>query len=713
MALWDNYDDVAFHVVANSKGQYSVWPTTQPCPHGWTAVGFSGPQRACFEEIDRRMAGNPLPAFPPSAGRGDHDDKAVISGAEPAAGTAALRGRARAVPDTSIMSLIRAPDLPPDRPAAICGSARVSRGELLGTSGSWARVLTGAGCGREVPVALLLPRGLDALTAILAVLDAGGAYIPLSCDDPPEKTEAILADCGAPIVVTTDEIAGRLSPSARAVVTLSALKAQAEAPAAVPRAEAPAAAPRAGDLAYVFYTSGTTGEPKGVEGTHGQLVNYALWCREAFAHGPDESTFLSASLFFLGSLTTIFTPLLAGWPIIVAPDGASTDALLELSRMVNGGLLKLTPTHIRMLMARGVPASGLARQLMVGSEPLTFSRELQAWMGASPERVVVNHYGLTETHGCFCHWLTGGEDVGSRIPVGSPVDNVEAYIVDRDGELVGVGEAGELLVGGPSLGRGYRGRSALTAQRWIPNRWGAAGERLLRTGDLARMGADGVVTVLGRADRQVKIRGHRVEPAAVEEALTALPNVKEALVLPRVEGGKVTLEAFLLRDDSADIDVASVKDDLETRFPPQWIPARMAVLTEFPVNASGKVDTRALPVPHPVNRPAAPGQEPSRWNRMDRVVAGAFCDVLEVDEIGLSDSFYDLGGDSLASVQVAARVGRELGRDVPGPSAEAATVRAYARKVGSLAAAAASDVAAAGAAAAVAGLAGADAGQAT
>lgn len=686
MALWDNYDNITFQVVANSAGQFSVWPTTRPRPHGWVAMDFSGPQRACFEEIDRRLTGPSHQDFRPLTSQADHANTGETA-LKPADGASALLGRARPVPDTSITSLIRTAGLPSDLLAATCGSEKVTRGSLFDASGSWARILTAAGCGRNVPVALLVPRGLDALTTILAILEAGGAYVPISCGDHPDRIRAILEDSGVPIVVTSDDLSETLGgpngvlSSADVILTVSSLRSTARQLAAPPQAQP---RPSSGeDLAYIFYTSGTTGEPKGVEGTHGQLVNHALWCREALANGPGEVTFLSASLFFLGSLTTIFTPLLAGWPIVVVPEGASTDELLELSRSVEGGLLKLTPTHIRMLMARGVPEGGLARQLMVGSEPLTFSRELKAWMEADQARVVVNHYGLTETHGCLCHWLSGSEDVGTRIPAGTPVDNAEVYIVDRDGELADTGEVGELLVGGPSVGRGYRRRPGLTAQRWIPNPWGTNGARLLRTGDLARLGPDGAVTVLGRVDRQVKIRGHRVEPSAVEEALTALPAVREALVLPRIEGGTVTLDAFLLSDAGAAVDVASVKDAL-ANFPPPWVPTRMAILPEFPVTANGKIDTRALPVPQPLNSLAS-AAESSRWSKMDRVVASAFCEVLKIDEIGLSDDFYHLGGDSLASVEVAAHVGRELGRDVPAPSAAAATVRAYAREVSSLA----------------------------
>ncbi|WP_169317214.1 amino acid adenylation domain-containing protein [Actinacidiphila oryziradicis] len=676
MALWDNYDDVDFQVVRNSAGQYSVWPMTRPRPAGWAAAGFTGPQQACFEEIDRTWQNGARAEVrrPATEDRG--------AGPEPAADRSALRGPRRAVPDGSVTALIRARDLPADRTAALCGSERLTRGELFETAAGWARVLTEEGCGREVPVALLLPRGLDALTAIIAVLEAGGAYVPMSCDDPDERIRAVLQDCGARIVVTTDELAGTLGPHADVVLSLSDLRARAKDSTAHLR-------PAAGDdLAYVFYTSGTTGRPKGVEGTHRQLVNYALWCGTAFAHQPEEVTFLSASLFFLGSLTTIFTPLLEGWPIVVAPDGVTTDGLLDLSKRTAGGLLKVTPTHIRMMTARGVPQDGLARQLMVGSEQLTFSRELREWMGGDRRRVVVNHYGLTETHGCFCHWLTGDEELGSRIPVGTPIDNVEAYLVDRDGALVAVGEVGELLVGGPSLGRGYRHLPALTGQRWVPHPWGTDGERLLRTGDLARLGPDGVVTVLGRADRQVKIRGHRVEPAAVEDALRGLPDVKEALVLPRAADGTMALDAFVIREVGAVAgpDPAALREALEAAFPPQWIPARMAVLDEFPVNANGKVDTGRLPVPRPPLPVTVPGPQVDRWSRLDRIVAGVFCDVLEIDDIGLLDSFYDLGGDSLASVAVAARMGQALGRDVPAPSADAATVRAYARRIGSAAA---------------------------
>ncbi|WP_034260992.1 amino acid adenylation domain-containing protein [Actinospica robiniae] len=672
MALWDGYDDVMFEVVVNAAGQDSIWPTRRARPAGWHRAGFEGLRKDCVAWIDRHAG---LMALPPagdeSAGEGVAEAARTASAED-----AALYGPRREVPGGSIIRLIRERGLPPDAVAFTCGTESLTRGEFFAASGAWAAVLREAGCGRETPVAILLPRGLDALVAIFAVLEAGGAYVPLSCADPEQRVGSILADCAAPIVVTSKAHTHLLGGYRGRVLTVE--EARPEAPA---RAAAPARDADGDDVAYIFYTSGTTGEPKGVEGTHSQLVNYALWCEQAFAHEPGEVTFLSASLFFLGSLTTIFTPLLAGWPVVVAPDGEGTDELLALSGTVSGGLLKLTPTHIRMMMARGVPAVGLARRVMVGSEPLTFTPEIRDWMAADPRRAVANHYGLTETHGCFCHFLTGTEAVGSRVPVGLPIDNVEAFIVDAHGDLVGEGEAGELVVGGPSIARGYRNRPALTALRWIPHPWGLPGARLLRTGDLARMEQDGTVTVLGRADRQVKIRGHRVEPAAVEEALRAVPGVREALVLPRTEDGRVGLDAYLLRGPGAAVEPGEVRAELERRLPPPWIPSRVAVLDEFPVNANGKVDVRALPDPRPFAA-EAPATESGRWSRGDLLVAQVYCDVLRLDAIALEDSFYDLGGDSLTSIEVAARLGQALGREVSGPNAAAATVRSYRRLIG-------------------------------
>jgi amino acid adenylation domain-containing protein len=599
-----------------------------------------------------------------------------------------------------------------------CGADSISRGDLLGTVRAWSAVLAGLGCGPEVPVAIALPRGSDAIAAILAVLRAGGAYVPLSGSDPDSRIAAILADCGRPMVIAAPDQTARLAALADRVITPDELRKRAAETAVPPAAVSP------DNLAFIIYTSGTTGQPKGVEGTHRQLANYAQWCRLAFPHEPGECTVLHAPLAFLGSLTTIFTPLLAGWPIEIAPEGATIDDLLDLVARVRVGLLKLTPTHLRMMQARGAAGQCAARHFMIGSEPLVMTGELARWMAGHPAVAShVNHYGLTEMHGCFCHWFGADAQPGCAVPIGLPIDNVRVRIADEAGVGVPPGEPGELLVAGDSIGRGYRGRPALTAQRWIADAAGPPGARILRTGDLARVRPDKMTEIIGRADRQVKVRGHRVEPAAVEHALRALPGIAEALVLPRRDDGVTTLAAYLIPVAGVTLDTAAVRAALTERLPEPSVPGRMAVLAEFPVNANGKIDTAALPAAGPVGQtqadrtpaghapadrapadrapadrvpadrvPASRAQPRSsscprdggagtHWTRYDEVVAAAFAASLGVAGVGLHDDFFDLGGDSLAAVNVAVAIGRTLGGEVPVPAADCGTVHAYAAMV--------------------------------
>jgi amino acid adenylation domain-containing protein len=669
MTLWTGYDDTPFHVVRNPAGQYSVWPAASETPKGWEPVGEPAAKPECLARIDA--------LWTDMAALGERAESVF---AVPVGGSV-LVGPVEPRPDVPIHLLVeQAEGLSADDPALRCGPVEVTRGELFETSRAWAAVLAAEGCGREVPVALLIPRGTDALIAIYAVLHSGSAYVPLSCDDSDERRQAVLEDCGTPLVVAADEMAPRLSDYPGRVITLTQLRERA----AEPIADVDVAAD---DLAFIFYTSGTTGVPKGVEGTHRQLTNYALWCRDAFPHAPGESTALHASLAFLGSLTNIFTPVLAGWPIEVAPEGATVDDLLELTSRVHVGLLKLTPTHVRMLLARGAAGRRIGRHFMIGSDPLVLTPELAGWMRQDPTAVFVNHYGLTETHGCFCHRVAPDAPVGGGVPIGLPISNVRAHVVDEHGDDVPPGELGELLVAGDSIGRGYRNKPALTAERWVPDRHGAPGARILRTGDLARLRADGAVEVVGRADRQVKIRGHRVEPAAVEFALRARADVFEAFVMPHVHDGMTVLAAYLIARDGAELDVPAIHRELAATLPAPSVPGRFAVVAEFPVTSNGKIDAAALPEPAPVaSMVLGGGSGPERGNRWELIVAEAYAAALGVEEVGRLDDFFDLGGDSFAAVSVAVAVGERLGVEVPAPAAGTGSVYEYALTVAEISA---------------------------
>ena len=667
MTLWDGYENVPFLAVRNPAGQFSLWPTSRPTPAGWEPVGEPAPRAevlARIEEVwvDGRPAGTGAPSTFDAPGGGS-----------------LLVGPAVPRPAASVVLLAEQAPLPGDRAAMRCGAVELTRAEMFATARAWASALAGTGaCGRERPVAVLVPRGTDAMLAILAVLYTGSAYVPLACDDAPQRRAAILADTGDPLVVAADEMLPALADHTGPVITISALRERG----AEPIGDVGVAPD---DLAFVIYTSGTTGRPKGVEGTHRQLTNYALWCRETFPHAEGERTTLHAPLAFLGSLTTMFTPLLAGWPIEIAPEGATVDDVLALATRVPTGLLKLTPTHVRMLLARGAADQRLGRHFMIGSEPLVLTPELADWMRRVPEATFCNHYGLTETHGCFWHPFGPDAPLGSGVPIGLPIDNVRAHVVDEHGDDVPPGQTGELLVAGESIGRGYRNSPALTAERWVPDRHGAPGARILRTGDLARLRSDGVVEVLGRADRMVKVRGHRVEPAAVEYALRARPEVLEALVLPRVHDGATTLAAYVVGRGPDGVDVAAIHQELAAVLPAPSVPSRYAVLTEFPMTPNGKIDAAALPEPQAPARSAggagssddggSADSDGGRWTRMELLVADAYAENLGVEAVGLHDDFFALGGDSLSAVGVAMVLGERLDAKVPVPALGNGTVR--------------------------------------
>lgn len=678
MTLWECYGDIGFHVVRNAEGQYSLWPVPLAEPAGWERVYGPASQAACLAEIEAQWT-DTRPASVTAGGNSSPCQAPTPVPQETPVLTPVLCGPAEPRPELPVHLLIEAADLPSGAVAMRCGGRTRTRAELLRLARAWATVLAAEGCGPEIPVAVLIPRGLDAITAIFAVLWAGGAYLPLSAADPDDRLRAILGDCGQPLVLVADELAGRLSDYPGRLIRLSDLRGRAT------EASLPGASVPMDGLAFIVYTSGTSGRPKGVEGTHGQLTNYALWCQRTFRHQPGEWTVLSAPLAFLGSLTSIFTPLLAGWPIEIAPEGATVDDLLALLAGTRAGLLKLTPTHLRMMLARRAAGTSLARQYMVGSEPLIMTPELAGWLRAEPGAAFANHYGLTETHGCFCHWFGPDAPVGENVPIGIPIANVRAYIVGPDGNDVAPGEVGELLVAGASIGRGYHGNPMLTALRWLPDRYGGPGERALRTGDLARLRPDGLVEIIGRADRQVKVRGHRVEPAAVEHALRSLPGVAEALVLPSYEEGVTSLAAYLVPEPGARLEVAAVHRALSARLPEPSVPGLMAILATFPVNANGKLDVSALPPPGPIEGTAGDGD--GQWDRFDLVVADSYREVLGVTSVGLADDFFALGGDSLRAVAVAVAIADRTGcADVPVPTPENGQVRHYSRIVAAVAA---------------------------
>ncbi len=580
--------------------------------------------------------------------------------------------------------------------------------ELWRRAARVARALRRRGVGRESIVGLYLSRSREQVAVLLGVWRAGGAYLPLAPADPPARLAAMVEAAGAGGVVSAGQLADRLRAAlgerrdgpAVAVWEAADLLGEGEAAADEPAAAGGEEAwPE--QAAYVIYTSGSTGRPKGVVVPHGALGNYVRWARAAYGDSAPIDSLVHTPLSFDLTVTSLLVPLAAGGRVeLVGEAGPGESAAgvegveglrRALERDLTAGepgatrLLKLTPSHLRALSA-GWEESGeterrlRCRAMVVGGEPL--ASDLAArWRvdggpGGSGGRRLWNEYGPTEAVvGCSA-WEAGDDDAGAgNVPIGRPLANVELYVVDAWGELVPEGVAGELWVGGAGLARGYLADPAATAKRFVPDAWGRGGSRLYRTGDRARWRAGGELEHLGRVDEQLKIRGHRIEPAEVEAALRALPGVREAVVVARAEERRpeaMRLVAYVVGDAGPEREWRAT---LRRRLPEPMVPAALVRLERLPLTAHGKVDRRSLPAPRP-GADAAPWEPPR--TAAERALAAIWSELLGGVRVGRDDNFFELGGDSILSVQAAARARRHGLRLAPRQVFEHQTLQALA-----------------------------------
>lgn len=678
-----------FTVVRNDEDQWSVWPADTALPAGWTRTGFAGTEEECLLHVgqvwsDLRPASlrmTPSGSSPDdgddAAGTGDggDGDGRTVDGegggewwweptraAEAVADASGAVGVTVPIPDVSISDLIdRCSARAPGEIAIRFAGQTITRGELTIRVHRIAARLLELGAGPERPVAVLLPRSADAVVAILATLRAGSPYLPLSIADPTSRLTGVLRQAGNPLLLTNAEGRERLSDYPGATVLFDDIDRGDGTAAGDPSSPS---FPRVSgeNLAYIMYTSGTSGPPKGVLGTHRQLVNYVRWCAEEFALEPGERALLHAPLYFVGSVMTLFTALTAGWELDVAPEPVAFDELRSLARDGRCGFLKLTPSHVRALTALG-DVAGLARLYMIGSEPLNLTPALAGWLAESPGSRFANHYGMSETCGATWYWVRGDEAAGERLPVGGPIINAEVHVLDANGRRVPYGEVGELCLAGAVIGRGYHGDPVLTARRWRPHPWGQPGERLLHTGDLARMTPDGTVEVLGRADRQVKIRGHRIALPAVEAALSACPGVAEAVVSVMPDQQDVPRLTALLRAAPGEHPEAGlIRQRLLQELPEPWVPSRFIVARDFPLTPNGKIDYARLAGVRGI-RPETAGAFREPTTPVEKALCDIFAEVLELEQVGADDNFRDLGGDSMNVVQAIA-LAQEAGIEV-------------------------------------------------
>nr|WTB07107.1 amino acid adenylation domain-containing protein [Streptomyces antimycoticus] len=533
----------------------------------------------------------------------------------------------------------------PGAPALLhADGTRLSYARLDAAADRLAAELIGAGVGPERLVALALPRSADLVIAALAVLKAGGGYLPVDPGDPADRLAHVLTDAAPVLVLTRSEIAPGLPETAAPVRLL-------DQPSDEPSPAVPAGQRwHAESPAYVIYTSGSTGRPKGVVVEHRSFAQYLDYAAEAYP-SLGERALLHSPVSFDMAVTSLFGPLTTGGCVHVA----------ELEQPAEGrvrpAFCKVTPSHLPLLA--GVdPECSPARELVIGGEQL-LGEALAPWRAAHPDVAVVNEYGPTEaTVGCAVLRLEPGEETPSgAVPIGRPTPNTRLYVLDAGLRPAPRGAVGELYIGGGQLARGYLNRPALTAARFVADPLGAPGGRLYRTGDLARWNADGQLEYLGRVDEQVKVRGYRVELGEIEAALARDPEVGRATVVLRGdEGAAKRLAAYLVPAAGSGLDTAAVRERLAAAVPDYMVPAAFMVLEELPLNANGKVDRKALPAPDYHLRDWSGPRTPQ-----EEILCGLFREALGLDVVGIHDSFFDLGGDSIMSMGLVNRIRSAFG----------------------------------------------------
>jgi surfactin family lipopeptide synthetase A len=503
------------------------------------------------------------------------------------------------------------------------------------------------------------------VVGLLGILKAGGAYLPLDPAYPPERLSFMLADAQAKVLLTQQGLVARLPETGAAMVCLDRdweeLAKESE--------QNPVVATTADNLAYVIYTSGSTGKPKGTLLVHQGLVNYLSWCTKAYAVADGCGAPVHASIGFDATITSLFSPLLVGQSITLIPEKQEIESLnAVLCSESNFSLIKITPAHLDLLSGL-LPAkqvTGRTRALVIGGEAMS-KKSLAFWQANAPDTRVFNEYGPTETVVGSCVYEILPHDSGSdSVPIGGPIANTQIYLLDAHLNPVPIGVAGELHIGGDGLGRGYLNRPELTAEKFIPNPYGAeAGTRLYRTGDLGRYLADGTIEFLGRLDNQVKLRGYRIELGEIEAVLEQHAAVRQAIVLARQdEAGEKRLVAYLVAAREQAPSLTELRRYLKQQLPEYMVPAVFVLLDELPLTPHGKLDRGALPAPDQT-RPELEQTYVAPRTPVEQKVAEIWSAVLRVNHVGVHDNFFELGGDSLLATQVMFRLSETLQLELP------------------------------------------------
>jgi amino acid adenylation domain-containing protein/non-ribosomal peptide synthase protein (TIGR01720 family) len=554
----------------------------------------------------------------------------------------------------------------PHRPAVVFDSDELSYGELNARSNRLAHLLLGKGVGPDVPVILCLERSVNLIAGLLGILKAGGAYIPLDPDSPKERLAVQMAEMRAPVLITQQTLLSKMPEFSGETVCLGRDWSEFE---GLPSSN-PDATCFAQNLAYVIYTSGSTGIPNGVGISHRSLVNYARFiCGKLQAGAASEDTPLhfatiSTIAADLGN-TCVFPSLISGGCLHVLSYEFATDgyALAEYLSDKSVDVLKIVPSHLNALLAVDDAARILPRKyLLLGGEALSF--DLVRRIGElSSGLKIINHYGPTETTvGSLTYSIDDLDEssgAATTVPIGRPLANSVAYILDEQMKPAPIGAVGELYLGGEGVARGYLGRPEQTANRFVPNPFGCdRAARLFKTGDMARYLSDGSIEFLGRRDNQIKIRGYRIELGEIEARLRGHSNVRDAVVVGKAsEDGHARLVAYIVAHQKPAPAVKELRSFLGGMLPEYMLPSAFITMEALPLTANGKVNRRALPdLDHA--RPDLDHVSVEARTPVEELLCEIWSQVLRIEKVGVSDNFFELGGDSISSLQIIAKANR-------------------------------------------------------
>ncbi|HIE5711720.1 TPA: non-ribosomal peptide synthase/polyketide synthase [Pseudomonas aeruginosa] len=555
--------------------------------------------------------------------------------------------------------------LAPDAPAVLFDDQVLSFAELDSRANRLAHALIARGVGPEVRVAIAMQRSAEIMIAFLAVLKSGGAYVPLDIEYPRERLLYMMQDSRAHLLLTQNHLLDRLPiPDGLSCLCLDREQEWAGFP-----AHDPEVALHGDNLAYVIYTSGSTGMPKGVAVSHGPLAAHIVATGERYEMTPADCELHFMSFAFDGSHEGWMHPLINGARVLIRDDSLWLPEQTYAQMHRHGVTVAVFPPVYLQQLAEHAERDGnppAARVYCFGGDAVAQASYDLAWRALRPQ-YLFNGYGPTETVVTPLLWKARPDDPcgAAYMPIGTLLGNRSGYILDAQLNLLPVGVAGELYLGGEGVARGYLERPALTAERFVPDPFGAPGSRLYRSGDLTRGRADGVVDYLGRVDHQVKIRGFRIELGEIEARLREQAAVREAVVVAQAGASGQQLVGYVVPQDPALVEDAgaqaacrdALRKALKERLPEYMLPAHLLFLACMPLTPNGKLDRKGLPKPS-ADQQQRDYQAPR--SEVERQLATIWAEVLKLEQVGLADNFFEIGGDSIISLQVVSRA-RQLG----------------------------------------------------